>query len=123
MSRRDPRLFLAGILEAIEKVERYTRGLAREELWNDDLVAGAVVRNPEIVGEAARHVPEGLRAAHPEIDRRRVVGLGNVVGHERFAVDLDVVHGHLPQLKRAARAMLEAGPQSRPLRLRRASGR
>ncbi len=111
MSKRDPRLFLADILEAIEKIERYTHGLTREELWEDDLVADAVVRNLEIIGEAARHVPEDLRAAHREIDWRRVVGLRNVVVHEYFAVDLDVVwvvvEKHLPRLKRVVRAMLE----------------
>ena len=110
MSKRDPRFFLADILEAIEKIERYTRGLTREELWEDDLVADAVVRNLEIIGEAARHVPDDLRAAHPEIDWRRVVGLRNVVVHEYFAVDLDVVwvviKKHLPQLKQVVRAML-----------------
>jgi len=113
VSKRDHRLFLADMLEAIEKIERYTHGLNREDLWQDDLVADAVVRNLEVIGEAARHVPEALRAAHPEIDWRRVVGLRNVVVHEYFAIDLDVVwvvvEKHLPQLKRVVQAMLEAG--------------
>jgi len=110
VSKRDHRLFLADMLEAIEKIERYTHGLSREDLWQDDLVADAVVRNLEVIGEAARHVPEALRAAHPEIDWRRVVGLRNVVVHEYFAIDLDVVwvviKKHLPQLKRVVRTML-----------------
>jgi len=113
VSKRDHRLFLADMLEAIEKIERYTHGLSREDLWQDDLVADAVVRNLEVIGEAARHVPETLRAAHPEIDWRRVVGLRNVVVHEYFAIDLDVVwvvvEKHLPKLKQVVRAMLEAG--------------
>ena len=111
MSKRDHRLFLADMLEAIEKIERYTHGLNREDLWQDDLVADAVVRNIEVIGEAARHVPEALRAAHPEIDWRRVVGLRNVVVHEYFAIDMDVVwvvvEKHLPQLKRVVQTMLE----------------
>ena len=110
MSRRDHRLFLADMLEAIEKIERYTHGLSRKDLWQDDLVADAVVRNLEVIGEAARHVPEALRAAHPEIDWRRVVGLRNVVVHEYFAIDLDVVwviiKQNLPQLKEAVLSVL-----------------
>ena len=116
MSRRDPRLFLADILEAIEKIERYTRGLSREALWQDDLVADAVVRNLEIIGEAARYLPDELRGKAADIDWRRVVGLRNVVVHEYFAIDLDVVwvvvKRNLPQLKKAVRSLLSAGEDS-----------
>jgi len=53
VSKRDIRLFLRDMLEAIEKIERYTEGLTLEKLWKDDLVVDAVVRNLEIVSEAA----------------------------------------------------------------------
>ena len=116
MSKRHHRHFLEDILDAIEKIERYTQGLSREGLWSNDLVADAVVRNLEIIGEAARHVPQELRARHSDIDWRRVVGLRNVVVHEYFAVDLDVVwvvlNEHLPQLRRVVKAMLGDGAPS-----------
>ncbi len=110
MSKRDHRLFLADMLEAIEKIERYTQGLSREGLWEDELVADAVVRNLEVIGEAARYLPDELRSNAADIDWRRVVGLRNVIAHEYFAVDLDVVwviiKQNLPQLKEAVLSLL-----------------
>lgn len=70
MSRRDVRLFLADMLEAIEKIERHTAGLTRKEFREDDLVADAVVRNLEVLGEAARHVPGKVRDRFPEVGWR-----------------------------------------------------
>lgn len=110
MSKRDVRLFLSDILEAIEKIERYTEGLTLEALWENDLVADAVVRNLEIIGEAARHVPDELRERFSGVDWRRVVGFRNVVIHEYFAVDFEIVWTiitrHLPELKRTVAQML-----------------
>ena len=110
MSKRDVRLFLTDMLEAIEKIERYTEGLTLEELWENDLVADAVVRNLEVIGEAARHVPMEVRECFPEINWRQIVAFRNVVIHEYFAVDLDIVwtvaERHLPQLKRAVQKIL-----------------
>ena len=54
MSKRDPYLFLTDMLESIEKVERYTAGLSFDEFEANDMVLDAVVRNLEIIGEAAR---------------------------------------------------------------------
>lgn len=105
MSKRDVRLFLADMLDALEKIERYTAGLSHEEFWENDLVADAVVRNLEVIGEAARHVPVEARERFPEVQWRQIVGFRNVVIHEYFAVDLDivwtVVKHHLPQLRAA----------------------
>ncbi|XOB98725.1 DUF86 domain-containing protein [Deinococcota bacterium DY0809b] len=82
-----------------------------EEFWENELVADAVVRNLEIIGEAARHVPDEFRERFPEADWRRVVGFRNVVIHEYFDVDLDIVWvvstRHMPKLKKVVARMLE----------------
>jgi len=79
--------------------------------WENDLVADAVVRNLEVIGEAARYVPEELRARFQEVSWRRVVGFRNVVVHKYFAVDLEIVwtivSEHLPHLKRVVQRMLD----------------
>ncbi len=110
MSKRDVRLFLADMLESIEKIERYTRGLNFEQFAANDLVVDAVVRNLEIIGEAARRIPEALRQRYPDVPWRRVVGLRNVVVHEYFDVDLGIVwtivRENLPTLKEFLRNML-----------------
>jgi|GEM_PF-1029912 uncharacterized protein with HEPN domain len=58
MSKRDLRLFLIDILECIEKIESYISGLSYEEFIQDAKTKDAVVRNLEIIGEAANQIPE-----------------------------------------------------------------
>jgi len=114
VSRRDLRFYLEDLLEAIEKIERYTAGLTREEFLANELVADAVIRNLEVVGEVARHIPDELRAKFPEVNWRGIVGFRNVLIHEYFAVDLDVVWtivaNHLPELKQVFQKMLRERP-------------
>lgn len=111
MSRRDIRLFLADMLESIAKIERYTEGMDFADFVENELVTDAVVRNLEVIGEAARQIPEEVRGRYPAIPWRRVVGLRNIVVHEYFAVDLEVVWAvvreNLPPLKQALQGMLE----------------
>ena len=66
MSKRDVRLFLSDILEAITKVERYTAGLSFEEFQANDMVIDAVTRNLEVIGEAVKRIPHELRVKYPQ---------------------------------------------------------
>ncbi|MCL7454615.1 MAG: DUF86 domain-containing protein [Anaerolineae bacterium] len=91
MSKREPRLFLSDMLAAIEKIERYTAGLSFEQFEANDMVIDAVVRNLEIIGEAARQIPIPLREQYPRIEWSRVVGFRNIVIHTYFAVDVEIV--------------------------------
>ena len=91
MSKRELRLFLHDMLEAIHKIERYTAGRAAEAFAADDMVVDAVVRTLEVVGEAARHVPAEVRARYQAVDWARVVGFRNIVIHAYFDVDVDIV--------------------------------
>ncbi|AFH38438.1 HepT-like ribonuclease domain-containing protein [Thermus thermophilus] len=110
MSKRDARLLLQDMLESLEKIERYTAGLTFERFAQDDRTVDAVVRNLEVIGEAARQIPSEVRERYPEVPWRRVIGLRNVVVHEYFAVDVEivwtVVRQSLPELKEALRRMM-----------------
>ena len=77
MSKRDPRLFITDVLEAIEKIERYTAGLSFDQFEANEMVLDAVVRNLEIIGEAVRYIPPALRERYSQIEWTRVVGLFN----------------------------------------------
>lgn len=68
MSRRPAELLLADITEAIEKIERYTKGLDAKSFLQDEKTADSVVRNLEIIGEAAGRLPAEFRSAHPKIE-------------------------------------------------------
>jgi len=110
MSKRSVLLFVQDMLEAIGKVERYTAGLTYEQFEANDMVMDAVVRNLEIIGEAARHIPEDLRSRYTGVDWRRVVGFRNIVIHEYFDVDIEIiwtiVKEQLPILKQVLQSML-----------------
>ena len=68
MSKRDYKLFLEDMLEAVERIEEYTEGYSFEDFINDKKTIDAVVRNLEILGEAARNIPDEIRKNLKEKD-------------------------------------------------------
>jgi uncharacterized protein with HEPN domain len=116
MSKRDPSMFLIDMLESIEKVERYTAGLTFDAFEGNDMVLDAVVRNLEIIGEAAGRIPAAMREQYTQIEWSRVVGFRNIVIHAYFAVDVEIVWTiatqRLAELKAVLREMIQDhGPQ------------
>lgn len=87
---RDPKERLRDILEAIAAIERYLhRG--KEGFAQDELLQCWFVRNLQIIGEAARAIPEDVRALAPEIEWSKMIGMRNVLVHGYFDVDTEVV--------------------------------
>jgi uncharacterized protein with HEPN domain len=79
------------MLSAIDKAITFTAGRTRGDLDQNDMLALALVRLLEIVGEAARFVPDEIKDAHPEIPWREIAGTRDRLIHGYFAVDLDIV--------------------------------
>lgn len=106
---RDESLYFADIRDAIDRILTYTAG-GREAFFTDSMIQDAVVRNIEIIGEAARAVTEATRRAHPEIPWKKIVGTRDRAIHGYFRVDLDivweVVAAELPALRRQISALL-----------------
>ncbi len=113
MSERVAGILLQDMLEAALKIERYTLGLGREEFFSDDLIVDAVLRNLEIIGEAARRIPAKFKSDRPEIDWTRISGLRNRIVHEYFGLDLaiiwQIVSSDLQALKFQLQAALSEG--------------
>jgi len=103
--------FAEEMLEAVKKIERYTQNLTRESFKKNELVIDAVLRNLEIMGEAAKNVPVEVREQHPEIPWKRIIGLRNIVIHRYFGIDIniiwEIVTRNLPQTKPALVRLLE----------------
>ncbi|MEW6288439.1 MAG: DUF86 domain-containing protein [Thermodesulfobacteriota bacterium] len=91
MSKRTAEILLFDIRQAIEKIRKYTSGMNREGFISTDMAADAVVRNLEIIGEAANRLPEDFISLHPEIEWRKIVGLRHRIVHQYFGVDLDII--------------------------------
>ncbi len=106
----DPAIYLRHIRDAIARIEKYTIQ-GREVFFDDTMVQDAVIRNLEVIGEAVRNLPPGLRRRHREIPWRSITALRNVLIHEYFGVDLEIVwrviQRRIPSLKRHVRTMLE----------------
>ena len=100
---RDYKLYLDDILQAIQKIEKYTKGLSADKLKKEDLVVDGIVRNLEIIGEAAKNMPQDIKKDHPDIEWKKIAGLRDILAHEYFAIDLeilwDIVKNKLPELK------------------------
>jgi len=79
------------ILEAINAIEEYTAGMEFSAWEKDRKTIDAVIRNFEIIGEAATHVPEEIQKEFGEIPWAKMKGIRNILIHEYFGVDTDVV--------------------------------
>ena len=88
---REWRLYLADMKACCQRVAEYTTGLDREEFLSRRLVYDATLRNLELLGEAARHVPDEARALAPAIPWRRIVGVRNVLIHGYLGIDDDII--------------------------------
>lgn len=101
---RDWTFYLEDIQDACEKIQRYTSGMSFEEFRDDEKTYDAVVRNLEIVGEAAKNLPDAVRAMMPEVEWGKSVGLRNIIAHAYFGVNdrilWDVVENKISGLKR-----------------------
>ena len=91
MSKRSLKLLIDDIWESIEKIERYTEGMTLGSFQSDEKTSDAVVRNLEIIGEAAGRLPEEFMDRNSEIEWFKIVGLRNRIVHEYFGVDLEII--------------------------------
>ncbi len=91
MSERNAELLLADMLESAAKIEEYTSGMNYESFIQDSKTVDAVVRNFEIIGEAAGRMPEDFKDAHAQIDWHRIRGFRNRIVHHYFGIDLSII--------------------------------
>ncbi|MBI3292759.1 MAG: DUF86 domain-containing protein [Elusimicrobia bacterium] len=90
MSRRDD-LFIKDMSQACNKVLRYTRGLSREQFFADERTYDAVLRNLEIIGEAAKNISEEIKKKSLSVEWRKIGGFRDIVVHEYFGIDQNIL--------------------------------
>ena len=111
MSRRDWKLYIEDIVSSIEKIEEYNQNLDFHAFKENNLVIDAVVRNLEVIGEAAKNVPEEIKKKYSFIPWLQITGLRNKIIHAYFVVDLkiiwQIIQKDLPELKESIRKIIE----------------
>lgn len=102
-------LFLVHMLQYGRRIPQYTAG-GREEFFRNPMVQDAVIRNFEVIGEAATRISPGFRAAHSELPWKAVIGFRNVLIHGYTTINLvrvwNAVESDLPLLLPALEALL-----------------
>ncbi len=91
MSKRDLILLLEDMLESALKIKRYTTNHDYESFINDEKTIDAVVRNIEIIGEAANRIDPDYRTVTAEIEWKRIRGFRNRIVHDYFGIDYEIV--------------------------------
>jgi uncharacterized protein with HEPN domain len=108
---RDYKIYLKDIIECIGKIQNYTAGLAMVDFCNDAKTIDAVIRNLEIIGEAARRLPEEIRIKFPDVEWHKIISLRNILIHEYPGIDLetiwDIIENKLSLLKEQVKEILQ----------------
>jgi uncharacterized protein with HEPN domain len=108
----EPRDYLRHILVETDYLVAQAAGLTREQFLSNETLRRAFVRSLEIVGEAAKKVPDEFRAKYPTVEWRAMAGMRDRLIHDYFGVDYelvwDVVQNRIPALRKQVASMLEA---------------
>jgi len=109
--KKDDSAYLRHILDAIEQIKNYLKGVSAEQFLQKRLLQDGVVRRLEIIGEASRNLSDGLRQRHPEVPWGQIISLRNRITHAYFDVDLhivwEIVQNDLLPLKQQVGRILE----------------
>lgn len=115
--KRDYRDYLQDILTAIEETDEFTRGISSDAFTQDRKTINAVVRSLEVLGEAAKRVPDDLRVKAPDVPWKYMAEMRDKLIHEYFGVDLSIVwtviKDELPPLRPKIKRLMTAIEKSR----------
>lgn len=109
--KRSSKLFLEDILDAMSRIEQYTKNLSFADVEKNTMLTDALVKNFIIIGEATNNIPQEITEKFPHIPWKRMIGLRNIVIHDYYETDLpmlwDIVKNYLPETKTQIAAMIE----------------
>ena len=108
---RNYKLYLDDILTSVNKIQNYVGDTSYEALLVDEMKLDAIVRNFEIIGEAASNIPAEIRDKYPLVEWRKISDFRNVLAHEYFGIDYkimwDIIKNKLPKLMQDIKTIKE----------------
>ena len=108
---RNWQLYIQDMIEFSERALSYTHGLDQSAFIAETLVYDATLRNVELIGEAATHIPTEVRESHPEIQWRRIIATRNRLAHGYLGMDddviWDIIQTDIPKLLTGLRKLLK----------------
>jgi uncharacterized protein with HEPN domain len=112
MKRREYRDYLQDALDSIDDVASFIGGMSFEEFKKDRKTINAVVRSIEVIGEASKRIPRGLKAKYKGVPWREMAGMRDKLIHEYFGVDVEILwktaKDDIPPLKNVIQDMMKS---------------
>lgn len=116
MKTRNDKLYIYDIADCCKKIEQYISGINETEFHNNQMLQDALVRNIEIIGEAAKNLSEELRENNPQIAWRDIMRMRDKIVHHYFRLNLDTVWQtvtqDIPKLKPAIDIIFKTIPEN-----------
>ena len=110
--------FIDDIANGIRKIELYIKNQSFEEFAINEMMVDAVIRNFEVIGEAANRVPDEVRKKYPFVEWSEAIGFRNILIHNYFGIDVeavwDTIKGNIPELKKHISMALESEKSNMP---------
>lgn len=82
---------IAHIHEAIGEIEEYIKGISEIDFKSKSMIKFASIKQIEIIGEAARYLTDETKSRYPDIEWKEISGLRNILVHEYFGIDADLI--------------------------------
>ena len=89
--KREFIFYLEDMLQSMDRIEEYLSNLDFKKFKQTYLVVDAIIRNFEIIGEASKNIPTDIQKKYPEIPWRKMYGLRNLIAHEYFGIDYEMI--------------------------------
>jgi uncharacterized protein with HEPN domain len=84
-------LYLEDMLLSMKRIEEYIQDLDFEQFKRNYIKVDAVVRNFQVIGEAANNIPKNIQEKYPQIPWQKMYGLRNLIAHEYFGIDYEIL--------------------------------